>query len=83
MHEHNDTIYLAAGEGKKPTNVIANVSRMPDVAQTLNFHQSTQHLKLFKGAVPPKMKMSYLVFGALSRMVKVQGECDKPLWMSD
>ena len=36
----------------------------------------------FKGEVHTKMKVSYLVvFGALSRMVKVRGACDKPLWV--
>ena len=35
----------------------------------------------FKGEVHPKMKISYLVvFGALNRMVKVLGACDKPFW---
>ena len=35
---------------------------------------------IVKGEVHLKMKVSYLVvFGALSRMVKVLGACDKPL----
>ena len=37
---------------------------------------------LFKGEVHPKMKVSYLVvFGALSRMVKVRVACNKPFWV--
>ena len=36
----------------------------------------------FKGEVHPKIKVSYLVvFGVLSRMVKVRGACDKPFWV--
>ena len=36
----------------------------------------------FKGKVHPKMITSYLVvFRAVSRMVKVRGACDKPLWI--
>ena len=36
----------------------------------------------FKGEVHPKMITSYLVvFGALSRMVKVRGAYDKPFWI--
>ena len=39
-------------------------------------------LLMLKGEVHPKMITSYLVvFGALSRMVKVQGACDKPFWI--
>ena len=35
-----------------------------------------------KGEVHPKMITSYLVvFGALSRMVKVRGACYKPFWI--
>ena len=35
-----------------------------------------------KRELHPKMKVSYLVvFGALSRMVKVRGACDKPFWV--
>ena len=35
-----------------------------------------------KGEVHSKMKVSYLVvFGALSRMVKVQGACHEPFWV--
>ena len=35
-----------------------------------------------KGEVHPKMITSYLVvFGALSRMVKVRGACDKLFWI--
>ena len=37
---------------------------------------------LVKGEVHPKMITSYLVvFGAVSRMVKVRGACDKPFWI--
>ena len=36
----------------------------------------------FKGEVHPKKITSYLVvFGALSRMAKVRGACDKPFWI--
>ena len=35
-----------------------------------------------KGNVHPNMIISYLVvFGALRRMVKAQGACDKPFWI--
>ena len=35
-----------------------------------------------KGEVHPKIITSYLVvFGALSQMVKIQGACNKPLWI--
>ena len=38
--------------------------------------------KHVKGEVHPKMITSYLVmFGALSRMVRVRGAYDKPLWI--
>ena len=40
----------------------------------------SQHLTL-KGEVHSKMITSYLVFGALSQMVKIRGACDKPFWI--
>ena len=37
---------------------------------------------MLKGEVHSKMVTSYLVvFGALSRMVKVRGACDRPFWI--
>ena len=40
------------------------------------------YLMSLKGKFTQKMITSYLiVFGALSRMVKVRGACDKPLWI--
>ena len=55
------------------------------LAFTENFSHS--HLKgnshqNVKGEVHPKMITSYLVvFGALSRMVKIGGAYDKPFWI--
>ena len=44
--------------------------------------QYTGDMKALKGEVHPKMKVSYMVvFGALSRMVKVRGACYKPFWV--
>ena len=43
---------------------------------------TTGHVTNVKGEVHPKMITSYLVvFGVLSRMVKVKGACDKAFWV--
>ena len=47
-------------------------------------HQVTSDLNMPppKGAVLPKMEISYLVvFGTLSRVMTVWGACDKPFWL--
>ena len=46
-----------------------------------SFREKVKISKRIKGEFHPKMKTSYLVvFGALSRMVKVRSACNKPFW---
>ena len=66
-----------------PYHRVVNTFQYP-VADFLNhlLRISRISIILLKGEVHPKMKVSYrVVFGALSRMVKVRGACEKPFWV--
>ena len=74
---------------RMPARIPLNTSA--PVALKLNFTTSFESKEVkcsdmrkrsLKGEDHPKMITSYLVvFGALSRMVKVRGACDKPFWI--